>query len=147
MARASRPTGDKATNARRRYYRSAERYLKQAQNAVGAYAAKARALAQIQLENALKTYSKNTTQSFAKPIQRVANALGVDLNQKRQEIKQRTDVHKSLLSLGNNGSFSKIESISHPIRPIMGELISVVTKVPSPILWNDAYVIVDQSKS
>ena len=94
MARASRPTGDKATNARRRYYRSAERYLKQAQNAVGAYAAKARALAQIQLENALKTYSKNTTQSFAKPIQRIANALGVDLNQKRQEMKQRTDVQE-----------------------------------------------------
>ena len=91
MARAKRPTGDDATNARRRYYRAAERYLKQAQNSVGAYAAKARSLAQLQLENALKTYSKNTTQTFAKPIQKIANALGIDLNEKRREIKGRTD--------------------------------------------------------
>ena len=90
MARGKRPTGDDATNARKRYYRAAERYLKQAQNAIGAQAARLRALAEMRLNDALKTYTKATTQNFAKPIQRIASALGIDLGEKRREIKERT---------------------------------------------------------
>lgn len=90
MARGKRPTGDDATNARKRYYRAAERYLKQAQNAIGAQAARLRALAEMRLNDALKTYTKATTQIFAKPIQRIASALGIDLGEKRREIKERT---------------------------------------------------------
>lgn len=90
MARGKRPTGDDATNARKRYYRAAERYLKQAANAIGAQAARLRSLAEMRLNDALKTYTKATTQVFAKPIQRIANALGIDLNEKRREIQQRT---------------------------------------------------------
>ncbi len=91
MARAKRPTGDTATNARKRYYRAAERYLKQAQNAVGANAARLRTLAQLRLEDALNTYTKATKQSFSKPIQRIANALGIDLSEERRKMQARTD--------------------------------------------------------
>lgn len=91
MPRAKRPTGDTAYNARRRYYRSAERYLKQAQQTTGATAARYRALAQSRLNEAINTYSGSTTQDFAKPIQRLANELGVDLNKERQIIKSRTE--------------------------------------------------------
>ena len=42
------------------------------------------------------------------------------------------------------GVGSKILSSNLPIRPIMGEFIAVVTSVPSPILWNEAYQMVLQ---
>ena len=89
MARKQR-AGDTATNARKRYYRAAERYLKQAQNAIGATAARYRALAEIRLKEAISTYTKETTQRFSKPIQRIANALGVNLSEERETIQQRT---------------------------------------------------------
>ena len=91
MPRKRRPTGDTATNARKRYYRAAERYLKQADSASGATAARYRALARQELDNALSTYSKGTTQKFSKPITKLANDLGVSLTQERQRIKSRTD--------------------------------------------------------
>lgn len=87
MARAKRPTGDSATNARKRYYRSAERYLKQAANSTGAVAARYRELARQKLDDALSTYSKKTTQAFSKPIQRIASVLGVDLQAQREKTK------------------------------------------------------------
>lgn len=85
-----RKIGDDATNARKRYYRAAERYLKQAQQSIGATAARYRALAEIRLKEALNTYTKETTQRFSKPIQRIANALGVNLNEERETIQQRS---------------------------------------------------------
>ena len=91
MARSRRKTGDDATNARKRYYRSAERYLKQAENATGATAARYRQLARNQLDNALNTYSKSTTQKFSKPIQKLANDLGVSLEEERKRIQSRGD--------------------------------------------------------
>ena len=89
MAR-KRRAGDTATNARKRYYRAAERYLKQAKNAIGATAARYRALAEIRLKEAISTYTKETTQRFSKPIQRIANELGVNLSEERETIQQRT---------------------------------------------------------
>ena len=91
MARAERPTGDKATNARKRYYRQAERYLKQADKSTGAVAGRYRELARQKLDDAISTYSKKTTQAFSKPIQRIADQLGVDLSEKRKQIKEMTD--------------------------------------------------------
>lgn len=91
MPRARRKTGDDATNARKRYYRSAERYLKQAEQATGATAARYRQMARQDLDYALNTYSKSTTQKFSKPIQKLANDLGVSLDQERQKIKARSD--------------------------------------------------------
>lgn len=90
MARAKRPTGDAANNARKRYYRDAERYLKQAEKATGATAARYRSMAEKRLNEALNTYTKGTTQNFAKPIQNIANQLGVDLNEVRDKIRSRS---------------------------------------------------------
>lgn len=90
MARAKRPTGDLANNARKRYYRDAERYLRQAENSTGATAARYRSMAQIRLNEALNTYTKSTTQNFAKPIQNIANKLGVDLNEARDKLRSRS---------------------------------------------------------
>lgn len=90
MARAKRPTGDLANTARKRYYRDAERYLRQAENSTGATAARYRSMAQIRLNEALNTYTKSTTQNFAKPIQNIANKLGVDLNVARDKIRSRS---------------------------------------------------------
>ena len=91
MPRARRKTGDDATNARKRYYRSAERYMKRAEQSTGATAARYRQLARQDLDNALNTYSKSTTQKFSKPIQKLANDLGVSLDQERRKIKARSD--------------------------------------------------------
>lgn len=90
MARAKRPTGDLANNARKRYYRDAERYLRQAENSTGATAARYRSMAQKRLNEALNTYTKSTTQNFAKPIQNIANQLGVDLNEARDKLRSRS---------------------------------------------------------
>ena len=84
MARNYKDVGDTAYNARRRYYRAAERYLKNAASAAGATAARYRELARQKLNDALKTYDKGTTQAFAKPIQKIANALGIDLAEERR---------------------------------------------------------------
>lgn len=105
MARAKRPTGDAATNARKRFYRSAERYLKQAAQSAGATASRYRELARLNLEDALKTYSASTTQKFSKPIQRIANELGIDLEAKRQKMKERAPetaekIRESAIDLG-----------------------------------------------
>ena len=91
MARPRRKTGDDATNARKRYYRAAERYLKQAENATGATAARYRQLARKQFDDALNTYDKRTTQKFSKPMQKLANDLGVSLEEERRKIKSRSD--------------------------------------------------------
>lgn len=92
-----RKQGDIATNARKRYYRDAERYLKQAEKATGATKEKYREMARIRLDEAINTYTKKTTQNFSKPIQRIANELGVDLNERREQIKSRTDAQEKAI--------------------------------------------------
>ena len=89
--RPRRPTGDSATNARKRFYRKAESYLKQAGQSTGATAQRYRELARMSLDDALKTYSKGTTQDFSKPIKAIANELGVDLGEERRKIQSRSD--------------------------------------------------------
>lgn len=116
MARGKRPTGDTAHNARRRYYRAAERYLKDAASAAGATAARYRELARQKLNDALKTYDKGTTQAFAKPIQKIANALGIDLSEERrktqaQSKKANEEIRKGAIELGEGSrSFQSLES-------------------------------------
>lgn len=86
MVRKKRPTGDEATNARKRYYRAAERHLKNAQKLSGASAARERKLAEIQFENALNTYDPETMQRASKPMRRLANEFGIDIEQRRREL-------------------------------------------------------------
>ena len=89
-ARAARPTGDAATNARKRFYRRAESYLKKAEETTGVTSEKYKALARIHFENAMKTYDVSTTQKFSKPMQRIANKLGVDLEEERLKMKAQS---------------------------------------------------------
>ena len=115
MARNYKDVGDTAYNARRRYYRAAERYLKNAASAVGATAARYRELARQKLNDALKTYDKGTTQAFAKPIQKIANALGIDLTEERrktqaQSKKANEEIRKSAIELGKGSrSYQALE--------------------------------------
>lgn len=85
-----RPTGDAATIARKRFYRKSESYLKQAAKATGATAERYRQLARLSLDDALKTYSRSTTQDFSKPIKAIASELGVDLGEERRKIQSRS---------------------------------------------------------
>ena len=77
--------GDIATKARKRYYRSAERNLKKAEQSSGATAARYRQLARQDFEDALSTYDKATKQKFSKPIQRLADQFGYDLEKGRDK--------------------------------------------------------------
>lgn len=107
-----RKAGDKATVARKRYYRAAERYLKQAENMTGATAARYRQLAKTELDNALKTYDPTTTQKFAKPIQKIANDLGVSLEDERRKMKDmgrgmREKMRESAIEIGEGSKSAK----------------------------------------
>ena len=90
MARAKRK-GDEYYNARRRYQRAAERNMRKAEQSSGATAARYRNLAKQDLLKALATYDKGTTQNFSKPMQKLANNLGVDLGEKRARMKGLKD--------------------------------------------------------
>ena len=90
MAR-KRKAGDIATNARKRYYRAAERYMKQANESSGSTAARYRELARQNLDDAVKTYSQKTTQAFSKPIQKLADQLGINLQEKRSQLKGKSE--------------------------------------------------------
>lgn len=72
-----------AYNARRRYYRSSQRYLDKAKNASGATAAKYRQLARQEFENALGTYDAYTTQKMSGPMRKIANELGIDVQMRK----------------------------------------------------------------
>lgn len=75
MAR-MRKTGDAAYNARRRYYRQAERYEKQATQAGTAVeAGRLRKLGSRALEKAMQTYEDPTKAKFSKPIQDLERSL------------------------------------------------------------------------
>ena len=107
-----KPTGDTATIARKRFYRAAERKLKDAENAVGATASRLRYLAKLDLQAALDTYSKSTTQKFSKPIQKLAGILDVNLEEERQRIKQRSDkvaekIREAAIDLGEESRSMK----------------------------------------
>lgn len=80
----ARKAGDDSYNARRRYLRSAERNLKAAEKSSGATAARYRAIAKAELENALETYDPSNKQAYSKKISLIANDLNVDLSEVRR---------------------------------------------------------------
>lgn len=86
MVRAKRPTGDEAYNARRRYYRAAERHLNKANKLSGVSAERERRLAEIQFRHALDTYDPETTQKLSKSMQRLANEFGIDVQRQREQV-------------------------------------------------------------
>lgn len=72
-------------NARRRYQRSAERYIKKAQATVGATAERYYTLAEQELDNAVKTYSQSNRQKYSSKMQEIAKSLDVDLEEQRTQ--------------------------------------------------------------
>lgn len=103
MPRAERPTGDKATNARKRYYRASERYLKQSESMSGAAKERYRMLAKTEFEKALSTYSSNTKQRFSKPMQRLADEFSIDLESRRETF-MKTDSARRLDTISETKS-------------------------------------------
>ncbi len=79
MARA-RKAGDTAYNARKRYARQAERYLKEARQGAAEDAARKMALAKTAFENALATYDPSQRQRISKPVMQLAREFGVNLD-------------------------------------------------------------------
>ena len=76
--------GDVSTNARKRYYRASERYLKKAEESSGVTSKRYRQLAKQNFEDALGTYDPANTQKYSKPMQRLAAEFGYDLEGSRQ---------------------------------------------------------------
>ena len=70
-----RRAGDAAWNARRRYTRQAERYLKQAQNAKGIEKGRLETEATASLERAIATYKDPTQASKSSVIQKLTDKL------------------------------------------------------------------------
>lgn len=152
MAR-KRKAGDIATNARKRYYRAAERYLKQANQSSGASAGRYRELARQKLEDAIGTYAKKTTQAFSKPIQRLADQLGIDLQSKREQLKAKSDskAEKQQTQLIENSerSLAGVELTTDEMREMQARAI-----LNSPIgkriiggtvdIWRDSATVVGE---
>ncbi len=88
--------GDVSTNARKRYYRASERYLKKAEESSGATASRYRQLARQNFEDALATYDPANTQKYSKPIQRLAGEFGYDLEKRRELPKDGTFLDREL---------------------------------------------------
>ena len=103
MPRAKRPTGDDATNARKRYYRASERYLEKSESMSGAAKERYRLLAKTEFEKALSTYSSNTKQQFSKPMQRLADEFSVDLESRRETF-MKSDSARRLDAISENRS-------------------------------------------
>ena len=80
----ARKPGDESTIARKRFYRASERYLKQANQTSGVTSERFRQLARQNFEDALATYDPTNKQRFSKPIQRLANEFGYDLESMRE---------------------------------------------------------------
>lgn len=107
----AKKAGDTFYNARRRYQRAAERNLRKAEASSGATAARYRSLAMQDLDKALSTYDKPTTQEFSKPIQNLADKLGVDLSQQRSQLQSMKDDRANRLrTLAEQESTQRLES-------------------------------------
>lgn len=87
----ARKAGDDTYNARRRYVRSAERYLNQADKSTGTTAARLRNLARESYNKALSTYS-GTKHKVSNKIQAIGERLGASTRKIETTKKQRADL-------------------------------------------------------
>ena len=145
-------TGDDAYNARRRYQRSAERYLKQAEQLSGEAAKRYRFLAENELKNALSTYDQSTTQKFNKVITRLGNELGVDLERERRRMQQMKEgtarqIRESAISEEVSSSRLKSSIVAADARREAEARQIINSKVGSRIIgglvdvWKDAATV------
>lgn len=94
MARRERKSDD-IYNARRRYYRAAQRHLDRAGKLSGTSAARERQLARAEFERALETYDPAQRQKISKPMRRIASELGVDIQKERPKLEKGEDISKA----------------------------------------------------
>ena len=108
--------GYNAYNARRRFTRAAEKYLEKAETATGETAQRYRELARVNLEDAISTYDPGTTQKFSKPIQRLTQEFGIDLEGQRSDwiMKETESKREKRLSKAIEKSFATQESTLAP---------------------------------
>lgn len=99
MARAKRK-GDSAYNARRRYTRKAERYMKQANASYGASRERYIELAKREAEKALSTYDKEPSfQKLSKGLQRVALETDAQFSKPANDARRQEIISRSKRSL------------------------------------------------
>lgn len=104
-------SGVDSYNARRRYYRAAERELKKAESTTGAASSRFRQIARQYFNEALSTYDPKVTQAFSKPIQRLATTFGVDLGEYRKMAASRSaEETASMRAKAISRSFGSLES-------------------------------------
>lgn len=94
MARRGKDSDD-VYNARRRYYRAAQRHLDRAGKLSGVSASRERQLARAEFERALETYDPTQRQKISKPMQRIASELGVDIQKERPKLEKGEDMSKA----------------------------------------------------
>lgn len=121
MARARRASGsDDAYNARRRYYRQAQRYEKQATQAATAIEAERyRTLAARQTERALATYEDPTKARLSKPIQDLTSRLSVRKPLRKPTESYQADVIATSENV-NPDKMSDADRRDYEARSIMG---------------------------
>ena len=102
MARAKRKS-DSAYNARRRYTRKAERYMKQADASYGASRERYIELAKREAEKALSTYDKEPSfQKLSKGLQRVALETDAQFSKPANDARRQEIISRSKRSLEGN---------------------------------------------
>ena len=102
MARAKRKS-DSVYNARRRYTRKAERYMKQAESSYGASCERYIELAKREAEKALATYDKEPSfQKLSKGLQRVALETDAQFSKPANDAQRQKLISKSKRSLEGN---------------------------------------------
>ena len=102
MARAKRK-GDSAYNARRRYTRKSERYMKQANSSFGASRERYIELAKREAEKALSTYEKEPKfQDLSKGLQRVALETDAQFSKPANDAQRQKLISRSKRSLESN---------------------------------------------
>lgn len=102
MARARRK-GDDVYNARRRYTRKAERYMKQANASYGASRERYIELAKREAEKALSTYEKEPSfQKLSKGLQRVALETDAQFSKPANDAQRQKLISRSKRSLESN---------------------------------------------
>ena len=89
-------TGDDSTNARKRFYRKSQSYLKKAEESSGATASKYRQLAKQNFEDALNTYEPTNKQKYSKPIRELAEVFGYDLEGHREKRIENKEFYKKV---------------------------------------------------
>lgn len=95
MAR-SRKMGDDAYNARRRYTRQAQRYLKQADNTTGEASRRYRALAEQAYTNAIGTYADSSSSAnFSSEIKKLASRFGQVVGEARNRLNRARLIRES----------------------------------------------------